>query len=60
MSETANKVTMNDRLGQLYATPIGHDTLSKVLMQLNISDSIVIKAHVPRCGKNKFFTLTTI
>ena len=48
MSETANKVTMNDRLGQLYATPIGHDTLSKVLMQLNISDSIVTKGPLSK------------
>lgn len=48
MSEITNRVTMNDRLGQLYATPIGHDTLSKVLMQLNISDTIVTKGPLSR------------
>ena len=48
MSETANKMTMNHRLGELYATPIGHDTLSKVLMQLNISDKVITKGPLSR------------
>ena len=31
----ANKeLTLNSKVGELYATPVGHDTIAKVLLQL--------------------------
>ncbi len=35
------KLTRSSRIGELYSTPIGHDTLSKVLMQMNISEKVI-------------------
>lgn len=40
------KLTMNSRLGELYATPVGHDTLAKVLMQLGISETAITNKFV--------------
>jgi hypothetical protein len=32
------KLTLESTIGELYNSPIGHDTLGKVLMQLGISE----------------------
>ncbi|MBQ7919406.1 MAG: alpha-glucosidase [Lachnospiraceae bacterium] len=42
MSE-ANKMTMESTIGQLYATPIGHDTMAKVVMQLGAPEVLLQK-----------------
>ncbi len=42
MSET-NKVTLNSTVGELYATPIGHDTMAKVVMQLGAPEVLLQK-----------------
>ncbi len=41
MSAERNKLTMDSRIGELYATPVGHDTISKVLLQLNIPEVVL-------------------
>ncbi len=34
-------LTMNSRIKELYATPVGHDTIYKVLLQLNVPEKVV-------------------
>ena len=34
-------LTMKSKIGELYANPIGHDVISKVLMQLGVSDKVI-------------------
>ena len=36
-----NKITLNSKIGDLYKTPIGHDALYKVLMQLGFNENII-------------------
>ncbi|MBQ8039169.1 MAG: alpha-glucosidase, partial [Lachnospiraceae bacterium] len=36
MQEKKNKLTLDSKVKDLYANPIGHDTLSKILLQLGI------------------------
>ena len=35
------KLTYESKIGELYASPIGHDTIAKVLMQLGISEKAI-------------------
>lgn len=35
------KLTYESKVGELYASPIGHDTIAKVLMQLGISEKMI-------------------
>jgi len=35
------KLSYNSKIGELYASPIGHDTIAKVLMQLGISEKMI-------------------
>lgn len=35
------QITMNSKIKELYATPVGHDTLYKVLLQLNIPQKVI-------------------
>ena len=35
------KLTRESKIGQLYANPVGHDALDKVLMQLNVPASAI-------------------
>ena len=39
MSEKKNKLTLDSKIGELYKNPVGHDTLSKVLLQLGLPES---------------------
>ena len=39
-------LTMNNTVGDLYKTPVGHDTLLKVLLQIGISETAVTKPGV--------------
>ena len=43
----ANKqLTLNSKVGELYATPVGHDTIAKVLMQLGLSEKVITNGIV--------------
>lgn len=35
------KLTLDSRVEELYATPVGHDTITKVLMQLGLSEKLI-------------------
>lgn len=41
MNESSRKLTMDSKLGEIYATPVGHDALGKVLLQLGISEKLL-------------------
>lgn len=41
MSEVKNKLTMDSRISEVYASPVGHDALAKVLLQLGISEKVL-------------------
>lgn len=36
-----NKLSLESKIGMLYQTPIGHDTIYKVLMQLGLSEKLI-------------------
>ena len=40
MSEN-KQLSLNSKIGELYATPVGHDTIAKVLLQLGIPEKVV-------------------
>lgn len=40
------KLTLESRIGELYQSPVGHDTLSKVLLQLNIPETAITNPAV--------------
>ncbi|MBQ4188035.1 MAG: alpha-glucosidase [Firmicutes bacterium] len=44
--DTFTPLTMNDTVGDLYKTPVGHDTLLKVLLQIGIPESAVTNPAV--------------
>lgn len=41
MSENSRQLTMESKIGELYASPIGHDAIYKVLLQLGLSEKII-------------------
>ncbi len=41
MSRNKKELTINSRLREAYATPIGHDAIGKVLMQLGLSEKLI-------------------
>ena len=40
-SNPTNKLTLDSKIGTFYASPIGHDTIFKVLMQLGLSEKLI-------------------
>ena len=50
-------LTMKNTIGELYASPIGHDVLGKVLMQLGISDKAITN---PVVSKLKLETIAAL
>jgi len=46
MSE--KKLTMNNTVGELYATPVGHDTIVKVLLQMGIPEKLLTNGLVSK------------
>ena len=42
------KLTLESTIGELYNSPIGHDTLGKVLMQLGISEKMITNGLVSK------------
>ena len=51
------KLTLDNKIKDLYATPVGHDTLAKVLLQLNIPESAITN---PVVGNLKLRNLASI
>ena len=54
----ANKLTLDSRLGELYASPVGHDALSKVLMQLGLDEKLLKSPLVANLKLKKLAALT--
>ncbi len=57
MSEKSKKLSINSRLKEAYATPIGHDAIGKVLMQLGLSEKLITN---PVVGNLKLSTISKI
>ncbi|MBQ8634495.1 MAG: alpha-glucosidase, partial [Lachnospiraceae bacterium] len=53
----AKKLTLESKLGEAYATPIGHDAIGKVLMQLGLSEKLITN---PVVGNLKLSTISKI
>ena len=53
----SEKLTIQSKIKELYATPVGHDTLAKVLMQLGISEKAITN---PVVGNLKLKTLAAL
>ena len=51
------KMTMESKLSEVYATPIGRDTIGKVLMQLGLSDKLIKN---PLVGNMKLSTIAKL
>ncbi len=51
------KMTMESKLSEVYATPIGKDTIGKVLMQLGLSDKLITNRLI---GNMKLSTLAKL
>ena len=61
MSETNNqksKLSLDSKIGTLYATPIGHDTIFKVLMQLGLSEKLITNKLVSNLKLKTLANLT--
>ena len=55
----ANKqLTLNSKVGELFATPVGHDTLAKVLMQLGLSEKVITNCLVSNIKLKTLAALT--
>ncbi len=50
-------LTLNSKIKDLYASPIGHDALYKVLLQLNVPESVILN---PIVGNMKLSTLVKL
>ena len=50
-------LTMNSKIAELYANPIGHDVIGKVLLQLGISDKAITN---PVVGNMKLSTVLVV
>lgn len=53
----AKKLTLQSKLGEAYASPIGHDAIGKVLMQLGLSEKLITN---PIVGNLKLSTISKI
>ena len=58
MNAGTNKLTMNSKIGELYATPVGHDTLSKVMLQLGVSEKMLTNPVVSNLKLKTIATMT--
>lgn len=52
------KLTYESKIGELYASPIGHDTIAKVLMQLGISEKMITNPLVSNLKLKTIHNLT--
>jgi len=58
MSKDKTKLTIDSKIGELYANPIGHDALYKVLLQLNISEKVILNPVVSNLKLSTIAKLT--
>lgn len=58
MSEKKQGLDLNSKIGELYATPIGHDTIYKVLLQLGISEKVITNRLVANLRLKTLVNLT--
>ena len=54
----SKKLSYNSKIGELYASPIGHDTIAKVLMQLGISEKMITNLLVSNLKLKTLHNLT--
>lgn len=52
------KLTYDSKIGELYASPIGHDTIAKVLMQLGVSEKMITNPLVSNLKLKTIYNLT--
>lgn len=52
------KLTLNSKIGELYKSPIGHDALAKVLLQLGLSDKVLTNPIVSNLKLKTIANLT--
>lgn len=58
MQEKKNKLTFDSKIKDLYANPVGHDTLSKVLLQLGIPSATLTNPVVGNMKVSAIANLT--
>lgn len=52
------KLTLNSKVGELYGTPVGHDTIAKVLLQLGLSEKLITNFFVSNLKLKTLAALT--
>ena len=52
------KLTLNSKIGDLYMSPIGHDALAKVLLQLGLSEKVLTNPIVSNLKLKTIANLT--
>ena len=57
-SNPTNKLTLDSKIGTFYASPIGHDTIFKVLMQLGLSEKLITNKLVSNMKLKTLANLT--
>ena len=57
-SNPTNKLTLDSKIGSFYASPIGHDTIFKVLMQLGLSEKLITNKLVSNMKLKTLANLT--
>lgn len=55
---STKKITMDSKIGELYASPIGHDALYKVLLQLGIPEKVILNPVVSNLKLKAIASLT--
>ena len=58
MNEKKNKLTLDSKISELYKNPVGHDTLSKVLLQLGLPESTITNPVVANRKVSQVANLT--
>jgi len=54
----SKQLTLNSKVGELYATPVGHDTIAKVLLQLGLSEKVITNGLVSNLKLKTLAALT--
>ena len=52
------KLTLESKVGELYASPVGHDTIAKVLLQLNMPEKLITNGLVSNLKLRTLANLT--
>lgn len=59
MSIEQKKITLDSKIGELYATPVGHDTLAKVLLQIGLSEKVITNSLISNLRLKTIAKLTS-